>query len=296
LKHVRRHPARAEPLGADGASDSVGVANERVVSRRSLYIMAGIVMVGLAGLGVGIAFWNNASNTPDASTIEAEIELAKPPPQGVTNSDIPARQASQLNSSDPEQSVDASRSPIETPSASAQHGENGIASQAASAPVSPIPTQMLAEPVDIAALPEPRKAETVSTAPSEVALRPSDVPAQATAASLPPGSPVVVAQAAAPKAVARARKTPKAFVASKLDDRRQPGRIAKPAKVSVAESAAKPNSTQSPIPQTEAPAPKPAAAPESNGAFAYIQRAQQAVGSLTGVVRNLVGMDGGPRR
>jgi hypothetical protein len=220
--------------------------------------------------------------------------LAKPPPQGVSSSDIPARQASLLDSSDPEQSVDASR-PIETPSAIAQQGETGLASQAASAPVSPIPTQMLAEPVDRAALPEPRKAETVSTAPSEVALRPSDVPAQATAASLPPRRPVVVAQATAPKAVARARKTPKAFVASKLDDRRQPGRIAKPAKVTIAESAAKLNSTQSPIPQTEAPAPKPAVAPESNGAFAYIQRAQQAVGSLTGVVRNLVGMDGGPR-
>jgi hypothetical protein len=325
-KDARRHTARAESLGAATsnalpnptvglkpqhqkvetvASDPVGVANERVVSRRSPYVMAGIVMVGLAGLGVGMAFWNNASNSTDASTIGAEIELAKPPSQGATSSDIPAQQASTLGSSvspppviagsDPEQSVDASRPPIKTQSAIAQHGEAGLANQAASAPISPIPTQMQAEPVDMAALPEPRKAETVSPAPSEVALRPSDVPAQATAGSLPSRSPVVVAPATAPKAVARARKTPKSSVVSKLDDRRQPGPIAKPAKATVAESAAKPNSTQSPISETEAPAPKPAVAPESNGAFTYLQRAQQAVGSLTGVVRNLVGMDGGPR-
>ena len=57
------------------------------------------------------------------------------------------------------------------------------------------------------------------------------------------------------------------------------------------ESAAKPNSTQPPIPQTEALVPKPAAAPESSGAFAYIQRAQEAVGSFPGVVKNWVGMD-----
>ena len=120
LNDARRHTGRAESLGAAASnalpnptaglnprrhkvgtvtSDPVGVADERVVSRRSLYVMAGIVMVGLAGLGVGMAFWNNASNSLDASTIEAEIELAKPPPQGVTSSDIPAQQASMLGSS-----------------------------------------------------------------------------------------------------------------------------------------------------------------------------------------------------
>ena len=197
---------------------------------------------------------------------------------------------------DAEQPVDASRPQAETPPAIARHGETGLANQAVGAPASPIATQMQAEPVGIAALPEPKKAETASAAPPDAALRPSDVPAQATAAPpLPPRTPAAVPPASTPKTAPPARKAPKPSVAAKLGDQRQPGRIAKPGKATVVESVAKPNSTQPPIPQTEALASKPAAAPESSGAFAYIQRAQEAVGSLPGVVRNWVGMDEGPR-
>ena len=85
-----RHKAKAV------VSDPVGVADERATSRRSLYATAGIVMVGLAGLGAGMAFWKNASNPPDFSTINAETGLAKPPSQGATSADIPAQQASML--------------------------------------------------------------------------------------------------------------------------------------------------------------------------------------------------------
>jgi hypothetical protein len=104
-----------------------------------------------------------------------------------------------------------------------------------------------------------------------------------------------VAPASAPKAAPRARKAPKASAAAKLGDLRQPGRIAKPAKATVAEKVAQSDSTQPPITQNEALAPKPAAAPESNGPVAYVKSAQQAVGSLAGVVKNWVGMDAGPR-
>jgi hypothetical protein len=61
------------------------------------------------------------------------------------------------------------------------------------------------------------------------------------------------------------------------------------------EKVAQPDSTQSPITQPEALTSKPAATPESSGAFAYVQRAQQAVGSLAGAVKNWVGMDAGAR-
>ncbi len=320
LKRARRHAAWAEPLGGVTSnalpsltdelksqrhraetvvSDPVGVADERATSRRSLYVMAGIVVVGLAGLGAGIAFWN------DASTINAAAELAKPPSEGATSADIPARQASMLDSSvspppatsggDAAQPVDASRQQAETPPAIARHDETGLAHQTVGAPAPPIATQMQKKPVGIVALPEPKKSETASAFPPDVALRPSDVPVQAAAVPLPLRTPVAVAPASTPKTAPRARKAPKPSVAAKSGDPRQPGRIAKPAKATVPEKVAQPGSTQPPITQNEAPAPKPAAAPESSGAFAYVQRAQQAVGSLAGVVKNWVGMDAGPR-
>ena len=295
-----RHKAKAV------VSDPVGGADERITSRRSLSVIAGIVMVGLAGLGAAMAFWNNASNPPDFSTINAETELAVPPSQGATSADIPAQQASMLDSSvspspvtsggDAEQPVDASRQQAETPPAIARHVETELANQPVSAPPPPIATQVQAEPVGIAALLDPNKTEAVSAAASpDAALRPSDPPPQATAAPLPQWVPAAVTPASATKTVARARKAPNPSLAAKLGDPRQPGRIAKPAKATVVESAAKPNSTQPPIPQTEALAPKPAAAPESNGPAAYIQRVQEAVGELTGVAKNLVGLDGEPR-
>ena len=326
VKHARRDAARAEPLvtatsnaipsladelkpqrhGAETVvSDPVGVANERATSRRSLYVIAGIVMAGLAGLGLGNAFWSDASNPPDVSSINAEAGLAKPPSPIATSADVPAQQASMPNSSvspppatsggDPEQLVDASRQPAETPPAGARHGETGFENQTVGAPASPVATQMQAEPVGKATLPEPKKAETASAASPDAALRPSDASAQATAAPpLPPRTPAAVAPESTPKTAPRARKA-KPSVAAKLSDPRQPGRTAKPAKAMAAEKVAQPDSTQLPVTQTEAPAPKPAATPESNGAFAYVQRAQQAVGSLAGAVKSWVGMDAGPR-
>ena len=327
LKHARRDAARAEPLvtatsnaipsladelksqrhGAETVvSDPVGVANERATSRRSLYVMAGIVMAGLAGLGLSNASWNDASNPPDASSINTEAGLAKPPSQVATSADNPGQQASMPDSSvspppatsggDAEQLVDASRQQAETLPAVARHGETGFENQTVGAPASPIATQMQAEPVGKATLPEPQKAETASAASPDAALRPSDAPAQATAAPpLPPRTPAAVAPASTPKTAPRARKAPKPSVAAKLSDPRQPGRIAKPAKAMAQEKVAQPDSTQPPITQPEALAAKPAATPESSGAFAYVQRAQQAVGSLAGVVKNWVGMDAGPR-
>jgi hypothetical protein len=320
LKHARRDAARAEPLvtatsnaipsladelksqrhGAETVvSDPVGVANERATSRRSLYVAAGIVMAGLAGLGLSNASWNDASNPPDVSSIDAEAGLAKPPSQVATSADIPessVRPPPATSGGDAEQLVDASRQQAETPPAVAQHGETGFENQTFGAPASPIATQTQAEPVGKATLPEPKKAETASAASPDAALRPSDAPAQATAAPpLPPRTPAAVASASTPKAAPRARKAPKPSVAAKLSDPRQPGRIAKPAKAMAQEKVAQSDSTQPPITQPEALPSKPAATPESSGAFAYVQRAQQAVGSLAGVVKNWVGMDAGPR-
>jgi hypothetical protein len=323
LKHARRDVAKAEPLGtatsnvipslADelksrrrgaetAVSDSVGVAKERSASRRSRYVMAGIVTAGLVGLGLGNAFWNEASDPPDVSSINADAGLAEPPSQAATSPDIPAQQAGALDSSvspspatsggDAEQ---PSRPRAETPSAVAEHGETGPENQTVGAPASPVATQMQAEPVGIAPSPEPNKAETASVAPPDPALHPSDAPAQAAAAPpLPARAPAAAAPASTPKTAPPARKAPKPSVAAKSGDPRQPGRIAKPAKARATEKVAQPDSIQSPVTQNEAP-PTPAATPESSGASAIVQHAQQAVGSLAGAVKNWVGIDAGAR-
>ena len=72
-------------------SGPVGIADEGAALRRSLYVRVGVVIVGLAGLGAGIAFWHNASSPLGASAIKAQTEPAKRLSQGVTGVDTPAQ-------------------------------------------------------------------------------------------------------------------------------------------------------------------------------------------------------------
>jgi hypothetical protein len=279
-----RHKAKA------AASDPVGIANETAASRRSLHVRMGVVIVGLAGLGAGMAFWNNASSLLGASAIKARTESAERPSQGVTRVDAPARDAATFDPSPAapaaghEQPFAASQPRAKTPSAIAPRGEGELTNQTASAPVPPAPTQTQAEPVGIAASPKPKKAETLSAAPLIGGIHPSDVPPPAAATPLPRYSPAAAAPPSRPKTAAQPPKTAKPAVAAKLNDRGHPERIVKPAQTTAPETVAKPDSAQPPI--AEAPAPKPAAPPESDEPFEYLNHAQEFVGSLPGVLKN----------
>ena len=271
FKQARRLAAKAEPLGtatsiaipslADAsksrrrgaeaaASGPVGLAGRRAGSRRWLYVMAGIVVAGIAAFGLGNAFLSDDSNPPDAS-VDAEAGSAQPPSQDAASADIPAQEASKLDSpvspppatsgGDAAQPVDAPRQQAETPPAVARPVDTGPANQPVGAPASPIATQTPAEPVGAAALPEPRKAETATTPAPDAALRPSDAPAKAVAAPpSPTRTPAAAAPAPTPKTAAPARKTPKPAVAAKSGDARQPARTAKPAKTTAAEKVPQP--------------------------------------------------------
>jgi hypothetical protein len=264
-------------------SDPVGVANGGAalqrslyvrVGRRSPYVRVGVIIVGLAGLGAGIAFWNNASSLHGASAIKPETELTKQLSLGTTKVDTPAQDAAKVDPSpatpagDLERSVGASQ-PQQAQSSStiAPRGEGELANQTASAPVPPTATQLQAEPVGITASPEPKKEETFLTAPLTGAFHPSDMPPRATATFLSPQSPAAVAPPSTPKTAARTPKTAKPSVAAKLNNRSHPEQIVKP------------------------PAPKPAASPESDEPSASLKRAQEAVDSLPEVVKNWIGMD-----
>lgn len=263
-------------------SDPVGVANGGAalqrslyvrVGRRSPYVRVGVIIVGLAGLGAGTAFWNNASSLHGASAIKPETELTKRLSLGTTKVDTPAQDAAKVDPSpatpagDLERSVGASQPQAQTSSTIAPSGEGELANQTASAPVPPTATQLQAEPVGITASPEPKKAETFLTAPLTGAFHPSDMPPRATATFLSPQSPAAVAPPSTPKTAARTPKTAKPSVAAKLNNRSHPEQIVKP------------------------PAPRPAASPESDEPSASLKSAQEAEDLLSEVVKNWIGMD-----
>ena len=131
-----RHKAKAV------VSDPVGVANGGAALRRSLYVRVGrrspyvrvgVIIVGLAGLGAGIAFWNNASSLRGASAIKPETELTKRLSLGTTKVDTPAQDAAMLDPSpatpagDLKQFVGASQPQAQTPSTIAPRGEGELA-------------------------------------------------------------------------------------------------------------------------------------------------------------------------
>ena len=274
------------------ASDPIGVIDRRDALPR-IYLMAAVVIVGLAGLGVGIAFWNNDSDL--ARAFKAETELAEPSSQVATRVDVPAQFAAMVDRWSSallgEQTGDEPQSQAKTPSAIAPRGDSGPANQTASAPVPPTPTFMQAEPVGIMASFEPKKGETFVTALLNGAVPPFEAPPEAAATLSSPQSAAAVAPPSTPKTTARTPKTTKPSVAAKLNNRSHPERIVKPPETITPETVAKPDSTQPPIAETEAPAPKPAASPESDEPSASLKSAQEAVVSLPEVVKSWVGMD-----
>lgn len=116
-------------------SDSVGMANVEVRSRRYLLLLAAIVVVfGLAGLAASIGFRSATSDLTETPTIRSESELAKLQPEGSTGADAPVQDASIIDTSPQpsppmlvdkaEQSINASRAEEKAPSMVAPGGES----------------------------------------------------------------------------------------------------------------------------------------------------------------------------
>jgi hypothetical protein len=282
-----RHKAKAV------VSNPISVANGVAASRRSLHARAGIVIVGLAGLGAGVAFWNNAFSLVGASASKTQTEWAKQPSQSASSLDTPAQDAAMVDpspaapASDHEQPFTAwqLRPTIASP------GDGGLANQTASAPAPPTRTQMRIEPVGVTASPEPKKAEALLAAPPNGAIHRSNVPQRAAAKLLSRQGAAALEPSPGPKTAARTLKTAKPSVAAKLNNRNHPEQIVKPPETIAPETVAKPDSTQPPIAETEAPAPKPAATRESDESFGYLPPAQEVADSLPDVVKNWAGVD-----
>lgn len=202
---------------------------EEIRSRRPLYLMAAVIVAGIAGIGASFALKGSVSSQREIATIKAPEGPAKVATETVASAEAPGQDASILGGAPqqmPVAAIDRAEQPSDL-SAAAKVAEEqvaapavagGAAHGAASVPVPPPPAaqaqpQQQAEPLSIAALIEPKKVRTVSVLPDGTLL-PNDTPPQAgsQAPSLPaaaraPAQPA--AKAATPKSPGHVATTPK---------------------------------------------------------------------------------------
>lgn len=316
---LKAHREKAEIT----APDPVEAAGRGRALRRSRYVAAAVAIIGLAGLGAGAVFWRDASSLSDVSQVAAGVGPFQPPSQSDESVETAAKDASTIG---PAPTIDSS--PLR-PDAPPPQEEAAMAPPAASEPAPPVdspppgpdaprpqaeaamvpPAPSLSEltnptPIALAAPqtqsvplsagvlapPEPNKAEAEPPARIESAPSSADAAPQFVAAPSPP--PAVVAPASAPRAATVTLKKPKPTVAAKPKSRHTSEKVASRGRTDFPEGAARPEPAE-PVAaaQTEAPAQKPSAPPDSGGPLAYLKRAQQAVGSVAGTVKNWIGVD-----
>jgi hypothetical protein len=214
---------------ADSAERSreTGPPFDEIRSRRPLYVMAAVIVAGIAGIGATFGFKGAVSHPDEIATIRAADGPAKIHPETAAGMEIPDQDASILGGS-PQQPPVAVVNNVEQPadlSAQANVPEApanppraiaGLATGAASVPVPTPPAQAQpqpsSEPLSIADLIEPKKVKTVSVRPDGTLL-PNDAPPQVTEAAVPvpAARPTAasIAKAATPKSAARVATTPK---------------------------------------------------------------------------------------
>ena len=206
------------PYADAGDSHEVDTAYEEVRSRRPLWIMAAMIVAGIAGIGASFGFKGAATNPSEITTIRAADGPTKIHPDTVASTEVPDRDASVLGGvqqqppvaavNNVEQPTDLSAQAYAEPSSAV----TGLASGAASVPVPQPPVQAQPQqPSDgIAALIEPKKVKTVSVRPDGTLLS-YDSPPQGVAPGSPAAHPAAVspAKAATPKTTAHVATTPK---------------------------------------------------------------------------------------
>lgn len=213
------------PFAGAEASRETDTAYEEVRSRRPLYVMAAMIVAGIAGIGASFGFKGAVSNPSEIATIRAADGPAKIHPETVASTETPDRDATVLGGA-PQQPPVAAINNVEQPAdlsaqAAVARVPNepsaavaGLASGAASVPVPPPPAQAhpqaQSESLSIAGLIEPKKVKTVSVRPDGTLL-PRDAPPQVTSAVPPVDHPAAgsPAKAAAAKSTARVATTPK---------------------------------------------------------------------------------------
>jgi Protein of unknown function (DUF2497) len=199
---------------------------EEIRPRRPLYLMAAMIVAGIAGIGASFGFKGAVSPQDEIATISAANGPAKIHPETAAGTVIP-QDASILGGS-PQQPPVAVVNNVEQPAdltapanlpeaqATPPRAIVGLATGAASVPVPAPPAQAQpqpsAEPLNIADLIEPKKVKTVLVRPDGTLL-PNDAPPQVTAAAVPvlAARPIAtyIAKALTPKSAARVATKPR---------------------------------------------------------------------------------------
>jgi SPOR domain len=200
---------------------------EEIRSRRPLYVMAAMIVAGIAGIGASFGFRGAVSPQDEIATIRAANGPAKIHPETAAGTEIPNQDASILGGSRQQPPVAAVNNVEQPADLSAQanvpeaqdtspRAIAGLAAGAASVPV-PVPPaqaepQPSAEPLSIADLIEPKKVKTVSVRPDGTLVT-NDSPPQVTASTVPVPAArptaAAMAKAATPKSAARVATTPR---------------------------------------------------------------------------------------
>jgi hypothetical protein len=210
-----------------GISREAGPPFEEIRSRRPLYVMAAMIVAGIAGIAASFGFRGAGSHQDEITTIRAADGPAKIQPETAAGKEIPDQDTSILGGSrqqppvavvnNVEQPADLSaQTNVPEGQATSPRAIAGLPTGAASVPVPAPPAQAQpqpsSEPLSIADLIEPKKVKTVSVRPDGTIL-PNDAPPQATASTvpLPAARPTAasLAKAATPKSAARVATTPR---------------------------------------------------------------------------------------
>jgi hypothetical protein len=192
------------------ACQDSGAVNEKIASRRSLYIMimAAIIFVGVVGVGASLRFRSGASLPPEIATI-SDDGPAKPQFEKTNRSDLPTP-AAPLPGAAPQPSPVTAVNNIAQPVD--PHPRETM--PAAEIPPSPEQIEKQVEPSKETAPIEPEKMNTASVERQD-ALMPSDLPPRAIAKIVPLPVPRPAAMAKAPKPAARLAM-PKSGVGAKF--------------------------------------------------------------------------------
>ena len=272
------------------ASRHGGVADGHIRSRRPLYIMVAIVIVGMAGIAVSFGLNSRASDPPEIASFKADNGPAKQQTEATSRADVPAQDAAILSKPrepSPMALDNGTKQPIDLPQVEEKtlpaESHAQIDNGPPAVPLAPAQAQTPAEPLSMAAPIESEKMKTDLVRPDGT-LSPNAAPPQANinGAPLPALQPPAAAEPPRAKAVSRVAKALKPATARHLGGHGQPRQIANKAKGTPVSSLTT-EPAPSADPKAEAPTTQPN--PASNGAFGFVQ---SAVNSLTSATAKLL--------
>ena len=270
-------------------SRDFGVADKEIRSRRSAYVVAAIIIVGLGGLVASLGLQSGILTPTETIKVKAESEGAKSRPEMTTGGDVSRQDASIPNATsqlpplvpvnNAEQPVDVPRAQQGTPRVDAPGGASKPPTEAADVAAPSAQTRAQEEPRGIAATPvEEEKVWTATIRPDGTLVRKGEMlPVAPTPTSrLPAAAPT-----STPETVERVETTPRPAALDNLRNQGRPGQTVNKSKAKAAADSVKAKVAR---PAEANPESAPQPAPATNGSLGFVQRAAD---SITNAIKEL---------